>query len=259
MKTEPNNKTRVLLVDDELSVRELLKDMLSGFDYLDIVGEARNVPEAVKLIHKHQPDLIFLDIEMPGYSGLKLLDFLNEEEIVFDIVFVTAFDEYAIKAFKLAAFDYLLKPVDENQLRDTLKRYLKKESRYQTSNRIDLLKATYRENEILTRIAIPSTYGIEFVDIKDIVILEAENNYTRLILNNNKELMASKPLSEFESMLLPSSNFFRAHRSYLINLKEVAKLNLKDGVFIEMKSGKSIPLSRYRRKDFEEIFKSIKI
>src|SRR6188472_2098647 len=108
----PNRQIHVLLVDDEKVVRSALREILDkNFPFVTVVGEAASVPEAVREIQKHTPDLIFLDIEMPGYSGLQLLEFFNPQQITFDIVFVTAFNEYAIRAFKIAAFDYLLKPV----------------------------------------------------------------------------------------------------------------------------------------------------
>lgn len=259
MSANLDEKKTAILVDDEVSVRSLLRESLAAFDYLEIVGEAGNVSEAVKLIHRYKPSLVFLDIEMPGYTGLKLLDFFNEDEITFDIIFVTAFNEYAINAFKLAAFDYLLKPVDEEQLQETLDRYLKKDAKYQTAQRIGILKSKYNNQENDSRIAIPSTYGVEFLDINEIVLLEAENNYTKLILKDKKTLVASKTLSDFESTLSASGGFFRTHRSYLINISEISKLNLKDGVFIELKSGHSVPLSRYRRKEFEELYHKFRI
>jgi len=252
-------KIKALLVDDEASVRIVLKEILGEIPQIQVVGEAGNVAEAVKVIHKEKPELIFLDIEMPGYTGLQLLDFFNEDEVTFEIIFVTAYDEYAINAFKLAAFDYLLKPVDSEQLNDTLERYLRKKEVSKTSQRLDVLKSAYDEQENINRIAVTSAYGVEFIEIDKLVMLEANSNYTKLYLKNGNEIVASKTLSEFESILESTQVFFRSHRSYLINMHEIVRLNAKDGVFIELKSGQSVPLSRYRRKDFDELYEKIKI
>ena len=259
MKAPMQEKVKAILIDDEKAVRDLMKDALKSFNFIDVVAEAANVPEAVKMIHREKPQLLFLDIEMPGYSGLQLLDFFNDDELNFDIIFVTAYNEYAIKAFKVAAFDYLLKPVDENQLEETLLRYQDKKLKKQIIQQVDLLRTAYKQEVKITKIAIASTYGIDFIEIDDINFLEADNNYTKIYLTNDSRIVASKPLSEFEEILAPFSVFFRSHRSYLLNINCIARFNTKDGAFIEMKNGDKIPLSRYRRKAFESIFTKIKI
>lgn len=249
----------VIVVDDEPPVRGLLRDLLRLLPGPEVVGEAGNVQEAVRLIHRVKPQVVFLDIEMPGYTGLQLLDFFNEEEIDFEIIFVTAYDEYAIQAFKLAAFDYLLKPVDEDLLAATLERYQAKQQAPATNDRIQLLKGAYSNPVTVEKIAISATYGVEFLVVEEIAYLEAQSNYTRVVKKDGHDVVASKPLSQFESLLMPRGNFFRAHRSFLINLHEVKKLNLKDGVTIELESGTDVPLSRLKRKEFEAWYQTMKI
>ena len=249
---------RVLLVDDEATVRAALRETLNqNFPHVHIIAEAGNIPEAVRHIHALHPHLVFLDIEMPGYSGLQLLEFFNPNEVSFDIVFVTAFNEYAIQAFKIAAFDYLLKPVGKDDLAATLQRYSGKQQKL--VERINLLQETYTHAKVPTQIAVASLNGIDFIQLENIVILEASGTYTNLVMSGGKSLMASKPLGEFEQVLQNNTTFFRPHRSYLINLKRVQKLSSKEGDVIIMENGSSVPLSRYRKKEFEAAIASFKI
>jgi two-component system, LytTR family, response regulator len=251
---------KVLLVDDELTVRSALREILQHrFLNVKVVGEASNIPEAVREIHQHQPDLLFLDIEMPGYTGLQILEFFNPSEITFDIVFVTAFNEYAIQAFKISAFDYLLKPVNEQEISDMLKRYHLRKAQQQVASRMNLLKETLTSKTSPEKLAIASTNGINFVNINNIVLLEASGSYTNIVLKEGLTLMASKSLGEFESLFETNTSFFKAHRSFIINFKYVKSLTTKDGDQIEMINGVMVPLSRYRKKEFEEYIRSMKI
>lgn len=249
-----------LIVDDEKAVRSALQEILKlHFPFVTIVGEAASIPEAVREIHKAHPKLVFLDIEMPGYSGLQLLDFFNPVEIDFDIVFVTAFNEYAIQAFKISAFDYLLKPVNTEDLKKTLERYVGKQHKKQLMERVKLLKDSLTTEKAPTQIAITSLQGIDFIQLQNIVALEASGTYTTLILAEGDTIVSSKPLGEFEELLKRNTNFFRAHRSHLINLIHVRKLSSKEGDMILLSNGIEVPLSRYRKKDFESAIAEFKI
>lgn len=256
----PSKQIKVLLVDDEKTVRSALREILDkNFPFVTVVSEAANIPEAVREIHKHSPDLIFLDIEMPGYSGLQLLEFFNPQQITFDIVFVTAFNEYAIRAFKISAFDYLLKPVDKLELERTLNRFTDKLDHQKTTERISLLKETLTAQEPLTQIAVSSLQGIDFIKLSDIVVLEASGTYTVLKLVSGQTLTASKPLGEFEEVLQKNSIFFRTHRSFLINLNYMARLSTKEGDVIIMQNEIEVPLSRYRKKEFETAIAALRV
>ncbi len=253
------DKIKTLLVDDEKVVRSALREILqASFPSVEVVGEASNIPEAVREIHQHKPDLIFLDIEMPGYTGLQILEFFNADEITFDIVFVTAFNEYAIQAFKLSAFDYLLKPVSETEIDKMLQRYKSSKAQKQTANRMNLLKESL-QNIKTEKIAIASTQGISFIELADIVLLEADGSYTNVRLSNGELLVASKSIGEFESLLENNTSFFKAHRSYLVNFKHVKSLTTKEGDQITMANGVVVPLSRYRKKEFEDYIRSMRI
>ena len=259
MTTENKQAIRTLLVDDEASVRSVLGSLLGSFPEVEVVGEAANVPEAVKQIQVHQPELVFLDIEMPGYTGLQLLDFFPPESITFGIIFVTAYNEYAIQAFKLSAFDYLLKPVNKAELGETLARYLASHRRQSVVERTALLKDTYGKDTLPARIAVSSHTGIDFVDLEQLVMLEASGAYTNLHLVGGRCLVTSKPLGEFEQLLQQKPGFFRCHRSYLISLHHVVRLDTTEGDMIVMNNNVRIPLSRYRKKEFEELIRPYRL
>lgn len=251
---------KVLLVDDEKPVRSALRELLNrNFPNIVVVGEAGSVPEAVREIHQHNPDLIFLDIEMPGYSGLQLLEFFNAQQVTFDIVFVTAFNEYAIQAFKISAFDYLLKPVNTDDLKETLARYTGAHKQQHLQERINLIKESYNDAKPPTQIAVSSLQGIDFIQLENIIVLEASGAYTTLVLSEGDNIVSSKPLGEFETLLKNNINFFRAHRSFLINLNKVRKLSSKEGDVILLAKDIEVPLSRYRKKDFEAAIARFKI
>lgn len=254
-----DKKIRAVLVDDEKPVRDLLRQMLSSFSYVEVVGEAANIPEAVREIHKSKPDLVFLDIEMPGYSGIQLLEFFNPQEVDFDIVFVTAYNEYAIQAFKISAFDYLLKPVDSNELENCLKRFLEVLNKEYLLERAILLKGAYFNEELPLKIAVTSLQGIDFIDLSNLVNLEASGTYTNLYLQNGDKVVSSKPLGEFEQLLSKHHQFFRTHRSHMINLNHIRKLSSKEGDVITMDNGQDIPISRYRKRDFDQAISGYKI
>jgi two-component system, LytTR family, response regulator len=260
MSEQPSDKINVLLVDDESAVRSALRELLHhNFSFVEVTGEASNIPEAVKQIHKLNPNLVFLDIEMPGYSGLQLLEFFNPQEVSFDIVFVTAFNEYAIQAFKIAAFDYLLKPVNVQDLDETLKRFLQREQKQKIFERVNLLRQTYTGSHVPSQIAITSMQGIDFVELSQVIVLEAEGTYTKVVLTEGEQILSSKPLGEFETLLQGNPEFFRAHRSFMVNLRFVKKFASKDGDVIQLKTGMEVPLSRYRKKEFDHAIAAFKI
>lgn len=257
---DKHNSIKVLLVDDEKPVRGALRELLNrNFPSIIVIGEAGSVPEAVREIHQHNPDLIFLDIEMPGYSGLQLLEFFNPQQVTFDIIFVTAFNEYAIQAFKISAFDYLLKPVNTEDLKQTLERYELMQHKQKLIERIGLLKESFVNEKAPTQIAISSLQGMDFIQLTNIITLEASGNYTTIILANGDNIVSSKPLGEFEELLKNNTNFFRAHRSHIINLNHVRKLSSKEGDLIILNREIEVPLSRYRKKEFESAISNYKI
>lgn len=259
MNQSNQNKITAIIVDDESAARVLLKQMLSSFDFVEVLGEASNIPEAVRIIHQTKPDIVFLDIEMPGYTGIQLLEFFNPQDVKFDIIFVTAYNEYAIQAFKISAFDYLLKPVNPADLKDCLNRFVDSRTTHQLIERATLLKGVYLNEDLPKKIAVTSLQGIDFIDLQNLVNLEAAGTYTNLFLCNGGKIVSSKPLGDFEELLGKHSNFFRSHRSHIINLNHVRKLSSKEGDVIIMDTDQEVPISRYRKRDFDRAISDFRI
>lgn len=240
-----------IIIDDEQKGRIALKQKLADYcANVQLIGEAESGEEGIKLIEKHQPDIVFLDIEMPRMDGFEMLQKLTEKN--FHIIFTTAYDHYAIKAIKYAAFDYLLKPIDIEELQAAvLKVDAKQDSQVKTQ--IELLRQGMQQpRRQLNKLAIPTLEGLLFYDISDIVHLEANSNYTNIYLLNKTKIIASKTLKEFEE-LLPEDIFFRTHHSYLINLNFIVRYIKGDGGQIELQNGSYVEVSRRKKEEFLKI------
>jgi two-component system LytT family response regulator len=214
---------------------------------VEVVAEASNVSEGVKMIRKFQPDIVFSDIEMPVLNGLQLLDFFNPEEVNFELVFVTSYSEYAVRAFQLSAIDYLLKPVDKELLTKALNKVRAKQN-YQQQERFGLLKKNI-ETITPTKIALTVLNEVSFIDLSEIIYLKADNVYTEFYLANKDTRIISRPIKEYEKMLV-GKDFFRTHRSYLINLNQVKTYSKTEGGFIVMSNGHIVNLARERKEEF---------
>ncbi len=246
-------KIRGLLVDDEAKARSILRSMLEEFcPQVELVGEAEELSAAVRLINKEKPDVVFLDIEMPGLTGLQLLDFFNPEEIDFDIIFTTAYSEYAIDAFRLSAVDYLLKPIQIDELERAVSK-LKTKTKAENKAQIESLKINLKEETAFLRLAVPVSDGLLFINTHEIRYIKASGAYSEFFLSNGSKLLVSKNLKEFEKVLrLP--HFARPHRSYITNLQCVKQLLRKDGGYLIMDDGTQIHISPSSR---DEIFAKI--
>lgn len=241
---------RTLIIDDEWHARLILRGLLEEhFPIIDIVGEAKDVPEAVKMIHKHQPELLFLDVEMPNYSGLELFQFLPPNSLNFKVIFVTAYNDYAIKAFELSAVDYILKPAQ----RDTLQRAIDKVNKHIVSNtsiatpanELQLLQDNFTANNTQQqKIALSTSEGTVIVHIKDIMYLRADGSYTYFILANNNKILVSKRIAEFDK-LEEIGDFLRVHRSYTVNLHHVHKITKAYNIILE--NGEEFSVSEDKR------------
>lgn len=231
------NSLTCIIVDDEKNARLSLRGILQeNFPEIKILAEAKDIPEAVKAIHQHQPKIVFLDIEMPGYSGLSILDFFDKEQVNFKIIFVTAYSEYAINAFELSAIDYILKPIRKEQL----ERAIQKVSKLQKQN-LELLKENIQP-ETDKKIAIKSSEGTDIVKIKDIMYIKAASSYTEVFLNTGQKLFTTKKLKEFEK-LEHIGLFLKIHRSHIININFINKINKNDKGTIIMSNGEELSLT----------------
>ncbi len=229
---------KAIIIDDEKRARISLRLLLEEYcPEVTLVAECENLPEGVKAIHKYQPDLVLLDIEMPGHSGLELLDFFNESEINFAIIFTTAYNEFAIQAFKLSAIDYLLKPIVPEELANAIQR-LQKQKEQQFRALTENINT-----ETFEKIAIPSGNSYVLIKIADILYIKGEGSYSEVFLKDKSKHLASRNLKNFEDILGKDKRFLRTHKSYIVNFEEVLAYNKSDGGSLEMQNGISIPVS----------------
>lgn len=240
-----------IIIDDEqkgrLALREKLRDYCPD---VKLVGEAADGIDGLQLIKEKKPAIVFLDIEMPRMDGFDMLQELPEKN--FHLIFTTAYDQYAIKAIRYAAFDYLLKPVDIEELRSAIER-ARIQSQPHTGEKLEVLQQNLQTRQQLNKIAIPTLEGLLFFNTSDIVHLEAQSNYTNIYFTNAPKLIASRTLKEFEE-LLPSDIFFRTHHSFIINLHHIKRYIKGDGGQIEMQNGHFALLSRRKKDGFMEIW-----
>ncbi len=238
---------KAIIIDDELKGRIALRQKIADYcPDVEVVGEAATGEEGLEAIRRLEPKLVFLDIEMPGMDGFEMLRGIEQKN--FHLIFTTAYDQYALKAFRFAAFDYLLKPVDIEELRQAVSRIMQ-EAQNQTQQKIQALEDNLRAGTVLSKIAVPSGNGLFFYNLSDIVYLEAQSNYTLIHFLAEPKLLASRTLKEFEE-LLPGDHFFRAHHSFIINLHYIKRYIRGDGGQIEMQNGKFIDLARRKKELF---------
>ena len=235
-----------LVVDDEKNGRENLSGMIKNYcPQVKIVADANSVAQAIVEIQDHQPQLIFLDIEMPGGNGFQLLD--HFKDFPFEVIFVTAYDNYAIKAIRFSASDYILKPINLNDLIIAVEK-VSQRIRHQNEN--ERIRQLYLNTLHPTdpKIGLATGDRVEFVEVKSIIRCQGECNYTNLYFTDKKPLLVAKSLIEFEE-LLGEYNFIRVHKTHLINLNHVASFNRNDVGILTMSNGDKVSISR-RRKDF---------
>ncbi|MEZ5043344.1 MAG: LytTR family DNA-binding domain-containing protein [Saprospiraceae bacterium] len=241
-----------VIIDDESGSRNNLRLLIERYcPEIEILGMAEDVPSGLKLINVLKPALIFLDIEMPGQDGFALIDQLPDKTNL-KIIFTTAYEQYAIRAFKVSALDYLLKPIDIRELQAAVAKL--KEDKQHIGERLDMLGETLKHG--INKIAIPHQDGLVFVKLEDIVFLEAKRNYTNIYKQNDKPLLVAKSLREFEELLL-QSGFFRTHRSFIINLSHVEEWVKKDGGYILMSNQKQVPIVKDRRDEFLMFYQAL--
>lgn len=235
-----------IVIDDEKNGRENLSGLIRQYcPQLKLVAEAASVAEAILKIEEFHPRLIFLDIEMPGGNGFKLLE--HFKTFPFEVIFVTAYDNYAIKAIRFSASDYILKPINLNELLVAVEKAYEHINQ-QTEN--ERIKQLYRNTQQPdnARIGLPLSDRVEFVEVKTIIRCQGESNYTHLYFTAKKPLLVAKSLVEFEE-LLADHGFIRVHKSHLVNLNHVTSISKNDGGTLVLSNGDSILISR-RRKEF---------
>lgn len=242
-------KIKAILIDDELSSLQNLQQKLDEFcPDIDIVATAQKPEEAMLLIKLNKPDVIFLDIEMPKMSGFRMLDELGECD--FEIIFTTAYNHYAIDAIRISAFDYLMKPIAIKDLQVAVERLSKMHNISQTKEKIDILKTSMTDKKTQEdKIAIPTSEGLEFIPIKNILHIESSSNYSKIYFKESKSILVTKLLKDFEDMLQPY-RFYRIHNSHLINLNYIQKYIKSQGGQVMMQDGTIIDVARRKKDEF---------
>lgn len=241
---------KAIIIDDESKAREAFAKIIERYfkDKLKIVALAASVKEGVAEIHKFNPDLVFLDIEMPGENGFKLFDYFDKYD--FEVIFITAYKQYAINAIKNSAIDYLLKPVNYIDIQEALARFESRKQEKSRQQRIETLLANLSSSsDIHNKVALPTLSGYQMVRINHIMFCEADVNYTKIHVVGEKEILVSKTLKYIED-LLPSEIFFRIHKSYLINLNYVNNYINKNGQYVVMDDGTELDVAFRRTDDF---------
>ncbi len=243
-----------IIIDDESRGRESLKKLLEKYcgDDVKVLGLGDSVATAKTLVEMHQPDLVFLDIRMPMGDGFSLLE--SYEEVPFDVVFTTAYDQYALKAFRFSAIDYLLKPIDIQELMQAVEKIKKKQDDVEdeSQERFIALKENLK-NQNFDKIALPTTDGFTFVKREDIIRLEANGNYTAFFLKDKTKYLITKTLKYYDDMLV-DYGFYRIHKSHLVNLTYITKFIKGRQGYVETVNGDRLEVSTRKR---EELLKAL--
>jgi len=245
---------KAVIIDDEKDSIDTLKWKLENYcPDVSVISSFEKPADGVSYLKKTPVDLLFLDIEMPMLTGFDVLEELGRD-ISFDIIFITAYDNFGIQAVKFSALDYLLKPVQNKELKEAIDKHLKKSQQKIPSEQIDLLLNNVQAERKgkRGRIALASKESIEFVDPNDIIVCEANSNYTNIYLVEGRKRVISKTLKDFEEMLL-QFDFFRPHNSHLINLGRVKEFIRGDGGYLVMENKMKIPVSKTRKEELMQL------
>jgi two-component system LytT family response regulator len=243
-----------VIIDDEQNVVDNLSILLKDYcPDIRVIGTANSYREAKVVIDAKNPDLLFLDIEMPNGNGFDLLKSFSS--INFQVIFVTAYSQYALNAIKASAVDYLLKPIDIDELKAAVKKVNVKEKINDNGAINKLIESLRSGNLSHNKVAIPTMQGLEFISVSDILYCRADGHYTVIELTGNQKIVSSKGIGEYE-LLLPTSLFCRIHNSYLINLKHIQKYMKGKGGSVIMDNGKTIEVSTRKKDAFLEQFES---
>lgn len=244
---------KAIIVDDEPKNRKVLRSLLTQFcPQVVVENEAGSADEATVMIQQEKPDILFLDIEMPYGNGFDLLDRLMPVD--FEIIFITAFDEYTLKAFKYSALDYLLKPVNIQELQTAVDKASKKIHLKNINQQLSNLLQNIRHSESTSsKLAVPSQDGFFFISLNDIIRIEAKGNYTSIFSNDGQKHVSSRTIKQYEEML-PPRQFFRIHNSHIINLAFIKKYHKGRGGQVEMSDGALLEVATRRKDDFLALF-----
>jgi len=245
---------KILIIDDEKPTREFIRRMLESFKLnAAIFIDGENVETGIKAIEEIQPDLVLLDIQMPdgnGFDVLRRTQFKN-----FDIIFITAFQEFAIQAIKFSALDYILKPIDMEELQNAVMRAIDTKHQSSDESQFSVLQNNIQPNQ-KRKLVLKTLESIHVVDIENIIRCEADKNYTSFFLAEGKKILVSKTLKDYDT-LLSGHSFFRAQQSHLININFIERYDKQDGGYVIMKDGASVPLSPAKKEQFFKLLENL--
>lgn len=237
---------KAILIDDEGHCLETLSILLKEYcPQVLVLEQCRSAKKGLEAIEKHKPDLVFLDIEMPAMNGFEMLEQFHE--IPFAVIFTTSYDQYAIKAIRFSALDYLLKPIDPKELIVAVQKIQTQKTLPSAEQFEMLLKQVHQKSTGFQKIAIPTVEGFELIPAEEIVHCKAEDNYTHLYLKNKTKITACRSLKEIEEQLQDFSFFIRVHHSYVVNLNEVTKYVRGEGGYLILTDSSTINVSRSRK------------
>lgn len=240
----------IIVDDEERSVDNLELIILQYCPEVSIAGKAYSGKEGIQVILDNQPDIVFLDVEMPHMDGFEMLESMKDRN--FDVVFVTAYNHYAIKAFKVNAVDYIMKPVNIQELINAVKKIAgERNEKPVDPGKYSSLLENIRKNKS-NRFVVSTNEGLEYIPIHDIIYFQADRSYTNIILVSNRKSVLSKPLTNIEQSLTHHPNFYRVHKAALVNIEYVKRINRSQG-YVEMINGNKVPLARRKTDDFIRI------
>lgn len=244
---------KAIVIDDEPHCRNVIERIVEKrCPEIDIVATCADGIEGLKAILKHQPEVVFLDIEMPKMNGFQMLEALGNDDICFTLIFTTAYDKFAVQAFKYSAFDYLLKPIDDDELVAAVHKLQKNNT---PSQQIQQLRQNLHSKGEFNKLTIAHTRGITFIELTDIIALEADGNYTKIYISGSETVLASKTLGYFDELLSERRLFFRTHKQFIISLNFIKEYLSGDYNEIVLKNGLTAKLARTRREAFLALFK----
>lgn len=246
---------KAIIIDDEKTSRDALAGLIARYcKNTEVIAQADSYKTGVEVIHKNKADVVFLDIQMPDGSGFQILEDINE--INFEVIFTTAYDQYAIKAIKYSALDYLLKPIVPSDLINALQKAEQKKNANEMSSNIKVLLENLKTRTEPKKIILSTSDKIHIVDVDDIIRCESDDYYTRFFFKDGKALLISKTLKENE-LMLGEQHFLRPHKSHLVNIKYIKSFLKNDGGYILMADGSKIPVSRRKREKIVNVISNL--
>jgi two-component system, LytTR family, response regulator len=249
-------KIKTVLVDDEFHSTEILEDLIiKNLPQVEILAKFNEPEKALTFLKTNKVDLLFLDIEMPHLNGFELLEKLNEEASLPSVAFVTAYDQYALKAFKYSAFNYLLKPVEKEDIIQLVSQF-EQRNKHQPDEQLQYLISLFRKQNNFEKLVLSVQDGFEIIQVNDIIHIDSDSNYSTLYIENNKTIVIARTLKDFESTL-KEKGFLRVHHSHLVNLSKITKFIKADGGYVLMSNGNKINVSKSKKEDLIKFFESI--